>query len=117
MAVFAQFGADIDEETANMLKNGERLMELLKQKQDLLFPLSEQVAILLAVSNGVFKNTDKRGIDARRAALLSFLRDEARTAMRAIDETGTLSESHKELLLDAFERFTPEEGEADGQSV
>jgi F-type H+-transporting ATPase subunit alpha len=117
MAVFAQFGADIDEETATMLKNGERLMELLKQKQDQLFRLSEQVAILLAVSNGVFKNTDRRDIDARRAALLSFLHDEARTAMRAIDETGSLSEGDKAQLLDAFERFASEEGVADGQSV
>ena len=32
MAVFAQFGADIDAATAAMLKNGEGLMELLKQK-------------------------------------------------------------------------------------
>ena len=117
MAVFAQFGADIDDETATMLRNGERLMELLKQKQDQLFPLSEQVAILLAVSNGVFKNTDRRDIDARRTKLLSFLRDEAHPAMRAIDETGNMSVGNKAELLDAFERFTAEEGEADGQSV
>ena len=38
MAVFAQFGADIDAATAQMLRDGERLTELLKQPQEELLP-------------------------------------------------------------------------------
>lgn len=115
MAVFAQFGADLDEATSNMLKNGERLMELLKQKQDQLFSLSEQTAILLAVSNGVFKNYDKRDIDSVRNALLKFLHNNAESVMNSIDTTGKLSPEDKTDLLRAFERFTAESGENDGK--
>ena len=117
MAVFAQFGADIDDETATMLKNGERLMELLKQKQDQLFPLSEQVAILLAVSSGVFKNIENRSIDSRRAELISFLHDFYNPTMKAIDATGKLSDENKAELLNAYRQFASEEGAADGQPV
>ena len=123
MAVFAQFGADIDDETATMLRNGERIMELLKQKQDQLFPLSQQVAILLAVSNGVFKTADKRDIDARRKEFLSYLQNNVHMVMQTIDNTGSLSDENRAELLGAFEAFTAEhpdqseEGETDGQSV
>ncbi len=34
MAVFAQFGSDIDASTKQMLDRGERLVELTKQPQD-----------------------------------------------------------------------------------
>ena len=117
MAVFAQFGADIDDETATMLKNGERIIELLKQKQDQLFTLSEQVAILLAVSKGFFKNTDKRDIDDKRASFLRYLHENLQSTMKEIDASGTLSEGSRAELLSAFEQFTSEEGEADGQPI
>jgi F-type H+-transporting ATPase subunit alpha len=116
MAVFAQFGADIDEATSNMLKNGERLMELLKQKQDQLFSLSAQVAILLAVSTGLFKPFDKRDIDKVRTSLLAFLYENAASVMNSIDATGKLSDEDRTDLLKAFERFASEGGDKNGQS-
>jgi F-type H+/Na+-transporting ATPase subunit alpha len=117
MAVFAQFGADLDEATSNMLKNGERLMELLKQKQDQLFSLSEQTAVLLAVSNGVFKPYDKRDIDGVRKALLTFLHENAEAVMTSIDTSGKLSDEDKTDMLRAFDRFTAESGEKNGKSI
>lgn len=111
MAVFAQFGADIDDATANMLRNGERLMELLKQRQDQLFSLSEQVSILLAVSNGVFKSFEKRDIDRAREKFLQFMHDNAASVLESIDTTGYLSETDKTDLLHYFKKFTEEGGE------
>ncbi len=106
MAVFAQFGADIDATTANLLRNGERLMELLKQKQDQLFLLSDQVTTLFAVSSDVFKACNKRDIDRVRTALLQYLHMNAPSFMNSIDATGTLTEEDKADLLRVFERFT-----------
>jgi F-type H+-transporting ATPase subunit alpha len=100
-----------------MLKNGERLMELLKQKQDQLFKLSEQTAILLAVTNGVFKPYNKRDIDDVRTALLKFLHQNAESVMTSIDATGKLSEEDKTDMLRAFERFAAEGGENNGESI
>jgi F-type H+-transporting ATPase subunit alpha len=108
MSVFAQFGADIDETTAEMLRNGEQLMELLKQKQDQLFSLSEQVAILFAVSRGIFKPYAKHEIDGVRAALLTYLRVNAPSVMNSIDATGTLTDDDKADLLRVCSQFAAE---------
>ncbi len=116
MAVFAQFGADIDTATAAMLKNGEHLMELLKQHQNLLFSLSEQVSVLLAVSNGVFTNYEKREVDEARTALLKYLHENAESVMNSIDTTGQLSEGDKVDLIHYFGRFKTESGEQHGES-
>lgn len=108
MSVFAQFGADIDETTAEMLRNGEQLMELLKQKQDQLFSLSEQVAILFAVSRGIFKPYAKQEIDGVRAALLTYLRINAPSVMNSIDATGTLTDEDKADLWRVCSQFAAE---------
>ena len=114
MAVFAQFGADIDAATAAMLKSGEGLMELLKQKQDLILSLSEETAILLASSNGVFTKYEKREVDEARTALLKFLHDNYASVMQSIDTSGKLSPEDKTDLLHAFERFA-ENGDINGE--
>jgi len=116
MAVFAQFGADLDAATSSLLKNGEKLMELLKQKQDQLFSLSEQVAILLAVANQVFKDTDRHAVDDTRARLLSFLRENAASVMNRIDSTGVLTDEDRADLLQAFRRFTVKGGGQHGRA-
>jgi F-type H+-transporting ATPase subunit alpha len=116
MAVFAQFGADLDAATSSMLKNGEKLMELLKQKQDQLFSLSEQTAILLAVSSQTFKDTDKHEIDNARTELLSFLHASAASVMNRIDSTGALTDEDRADLLLAFRRFASGSGVQHGRA-
>jgi F-type H+-transporting ATPase subunit alpha len=114
MAVFAQFGADIDAATAAMLQSGERLMELLKQRQDLLFTLSEQVALLLAVSCGVFSAYPKSEILQVRGRLVDFIHKNEPFVMRRINETGALSEGDKAAIVACFSQFLAEEGVENG---
>ncbi len=52
LAVFAQFGSDLDASTKRQLDRGSRLTEILKQQQYAPVPVSEQVAILYAAVNG-----------------------------------------------------------------
>ncbi len=48
LAVFAQFGSDLDPATQRQIGRGERLLELLKQAQYEPLPIEKQVAILFA---------------------------------------------------------------------
>ena len=114
MAVFAQFGADIDAATAALLSSGERLMELLKQRPDQLFSLSEQVVLLLAVSCGVFTAYPKSEIVDVRTRLLDFVRKNERHALARIDETGILPENDKASIVACFSQFLAEEGVENG---
>jgi len=56
VAAFAQFGSDLDAATQQLLNRGEKLTELLKQKQYIPIPAEEQVCILYA---GVRGHLDK----------------------------------------------------------
>jgi F-type H+-transporting ATPase subunit alpha len=53
LAAFAQFGSDLDKATQQQLDRGLRLTELLKQPQYKPMPLSDQVAIIFAGTNGL----------------------------------------------------------------
>jgi F-type H+-transporting ATPase subunit alpha len=105
MAVFAQFGADIDNSTADMLKTGERLMELLRQPVDRLFPLSEQVAILLASTSGLFTKYARGEVREALARLLAYLRENAEYVLQSIDASGQLAEFDKADLQRHFQSF------------
>jgi F-type H+-transporting ATPase subunit alpha len=52
LAAFAQFGSDLDESTRQQIVRGERLVEILKQKQYAPMTLSHQVLQLYAGING-----------------------------------------------------------------
>ncbi len=48
LAVFAQFGSDLDEATLRQIRKGERLVEILKQAQYEPMPVEKQVLVLYA---------------------------------------------------------------------
>ena len=73
LAVFAQFGSDIDASTKQMLDRGERLTELLKQDQNTIYALSEQVAILIAFSAELFQGLALHKVGQVKAALCEYL--------------------------------------------
>ena len=54
LETFARFGTRLDEETRKTLERGRRVREVLKQPQYEPIPVPEQIAILLAVTSGIF---------------------------------------------------------------
>ncbi|MFH1111859.1 MAG: F0F1 ATP synthase subunit alpha [Patescibacteria group bacterium] len=53
LAAFAQFGSDLDEATKKQLERGKRITEVLKQGQYEPLPVTNQIAILYSVVNGL----------------------------------------------------------------
>jgi len=103
MAVFAQFGADIDTATASLLKRGERLVRLLIQLAERNYKLSEQVVLLLAAEKGKFDNFDLHEIGDEAAKLLDLVTEKAKDVAGNIDKTGELSDADKSCLEKLFE--------------
>ncbi len=52
LAAFAQFGSDLDKQTQQQLRRGERITEIMKQPQYRPLSLVEEVVIIFAASNG-----------------------------------------------------------------
>ena len=113
MAVFAQFGADIDSATAALLRRGERLMQLLIQPVARTYRLSEQVFLLLAAQNGMFEHFAKNEISEAAVLLLQYLRQNAAAIIRSIDTTGRLTDNDRFDLARLFERFVDDQGVKD----
>jgi F0F1-type ATP synthase alpha subunit len=111
MAVFAQFGADIDTATAALLRRGERLVKLLVQPSERNYKLSEQVVLLLAAESGLFDNFELSEIGSASAGLLLFVSENAESIMREIENSGKLLRNSKSELKQLFDRFVAGSGE------
>jgi F-type H+-transporting ATPase subunit alpha len=108
MAVFAQFGADIDSATSAMLSRGERLVKLLVQPRERAYKLSEQVALLLAAEDGLFEKYSLGTITETAAALLAFVHEKAGAILDNIDYVTELMDGDKAGLRRVFEEFLAE---------
>jgi F-type H+/Na+-transporting ATPase subunit alpha len=75
MAVFAQFGSDLDAATKSQLDRGARLTEILKQKQFEPLPVGEQVAILYVGVNGLVDDVPVKDIVAFKDMFLTHMRE------------------------------------------
>jgi F-type H+-transporting ATPase subunit alpha len=64
LEAFARFGTQLDEETRNTLERGRRVREILKQPQYRPMSVAEQVAVLVAVNEGVFDSLETGDIGA-----------------------------------------------------
>ena len=74
LAVFAQFGSDLDATTKQQLERGARLSEILKQKQYEPLPVTEQVALLYAGVNGYFDAIPVASIKEFQQQFLTMMR-------------------------------------------
>ncbi|HRX70338.1 MAG TPA: alternate F1F0 ATPase, F1 subunit alpha [Candidatus Competibacteraceae bacterium] len=68
LETFARFGTRLDEATRQTIERGRRVRETLKQRQYQPLPVAEQIAVLLAVTEGVFDPVPlERMAEAERA--------------------------------------------------
>ena len=106
LAAFSQFGADVDEATAQELRRGERVIELLKQPQTELLSLSQQTALLLAFTSGELTKVPVKDVPAYKTALLAQLEASASAALGEIDSTKKLSDTARSTLSQKISDFT-----------
>ncbi len=112
MAVFAQFDSDLDANTQKLLKQGHLLTELLKQDQNTVYGLADEIAILVAYQEGLFDGTELPKVVQAKADLLKALHETATGPMSSIDRTGALTDVDKAALLQAMKAHFGHEAEA-----
>jgi len=108
LAAFSQFGADVDEATAQELRRGERIIELLKQPQSELLSLAEQCALLLAFGSGALTRVPVKDVPRYKNALLVYLEETRAAALNEINSTKKLSDTVRGSLLQRIDEFTAE---------
>ena len=100
LAVFAQFGSDLDAATKQQLDRGARLTEILKQEQYAPVPVAEQVAIIFSAVNGHLDEIPVTEIRRFEREFLSFLRIKHYDVLKTIGKeiTKEAEETLKRLL-------------------
>ncbi len=111
MAVFAQFGSDVDYSTRNMLMRGERLIELTKQNQTRILSLAEQTALLTAFNKGVFLGIRTQDISDYKERLLEYLKKNCAKEFLTINTTGDMPDEVSDAINRAIDRFAGTEAE------
>ena len=86
LAAFAQFSTDLDDETKQRIERGQRLTELLKQHQYSPLSVWEQVAIVVAGTDGVFDKLPLDKVKDAQEKLLNTLKSSHKKEMETLDK-------------------------------
>jgi F-type H+/Na+-transporting ATPase subunit alpha len=98
LAVFAQFGSDLDKATQDQLAHGKRLMEILKQSQYAPMPLSDEIVTLFAAVNGYLAEVKVEDVRPFLDQALKALRYKHQELIEGLQAKGELSaEAEAEL--------------------
>merc|ERR1711976_795775 len=110
VAAFAQFGSDLDASTQNLLNRGEKLTELLKQKQYQPMSADEQVCVVYAGVNGYLDKMETSEIPNFEQSFLSFMKQNHRNLMDEINATGKLSKENNTKIGEILTEWLPQSG-------
>src|SRR6266853_1624576 len=91
LAAFSQFASDLDEATRKQLERGQRVTELMKQKQYAPMSVAEMALSLYAANNGFFDKVDRRKVVETEAALQSFARSRYADLLKGVNSKPDLS--------------------------
>jgi F-type H+-transporting ATPase subunit alpha len=105
LAAFAQFASDLDEATRKQLERGQRVTELMKQKQYTPLSIADMAVSLYAANEGYLDDVDVKKVVDFEAALHSYVRSEYGDLLRTIEETGDYNEDIEAGLKKAIEDF------------
>jgi len=106
IAAFAQFGADLDDETRFLLDRGSRLTELLKQPKYSPLPISEQIVTILAGVNGYYDGIMLSEISLYEKALLKYFNDFYFYLLEYLESGLFFDDNVKEIYLTLMRYFT-----------
>ncbi|OIN13886.1 F0F1 ATP synthase subunit alpha [Oceanisphaera psychrotolerans] len=105
LAAFAQFSSDLDEATRKQLSHGQKVTELMKQKQYRPMSVAEQGLVLFAAENGYLDDVELKLITTFEAALLAYADSEHAALMAEINEKADFNKdvvAKLTALLDSF---------------
>jgi F-type H+-transporting ATPase subunit alpha len=105
LAAFAQFASDLDETTRKQLERGQRVMELMKQKQYSPFSVADMAVSLFAVEKGFVDDIELEKISSFESALHSFMNSSKKDLLDKINNTGDYGDDIESAMQSAIEEF------------
>jgi len=107
VAAFAQFGSDLDAATQQLLNRGEKLTELLKQKQYQPMAVEDQVVILFCGTQGYLDKIKTADIGEFENKLLAHVKGKHPNIMETIRTEKEVSAKLTADITSILEEFIP----------
>ncbi len=105
LAAFAQFASDLDEATRNQIERGQRVTELMKQKQYSPMTVAEQAFSLYAANEGYLDDVEVNKIVDFEAAMQSYIKSNCADLIARINETGDFNDEIEGEMKAALDKF------------
>ena len=105
LAAFAQFASDLDETTRKQLERGQRVTELMKQKQYSPLTVGEMAVSLYAVNEGYIDDIEVSQVVDFEAAMHSHIREKFGALLDKINATGEYNDKIEAGLKEAIDDF------------
>ena len=102
---FSQFSSDLDEHTRRILARGERMVEVLKQKQYVPMPIVEQVIALFAGTRGYWDDIPVDAVAGAEQSLLDYMRDKHADLIATLEHERAISDATATALTEAIGAF------------
>ncbi len=105
LEAFSQFASDLDDVTRKQLERGQRITELMKQKQYSPLSVAEMGVSLYAVEKGFLDDVPVAEITAFESALHGYMHSAQAPLLHKINESGGYDDAIEAQLKAAVEEF------------
>ncbi|MFC6633846.1 F0F1 ATP synthase subunit alpha [Microbulbifer taiwanensis] len=105
LAAFSQFASDLDEATKAQLDHGERVTELMKQKQYSPLSIADMAVSVYAADKGYLKDVEVAKVLDFESALLAYMNSEHAELMEKVNSTGNYNDEIDAAFKAAIEKF------------
>ena len=105
LQAFSQFGSDLDKDTKARLAQGERIVEVLKQKQNSPVKVEHQVIIIYAVVNNFLTDIPVLDIARYEEELFDYMDGQKPEIIKSIVDTKDITPENKTAIESALTEF------------
>jgi F-type H+-transporting ATPase subunit alpha len=105
LAAFSQFASDLDEATRRQLERGQRVTEVMKQKQYAPMSVAEMALSIYAVNNGYMDKVELKKVVVFEEALQAFAQGNYSEMLDAINKQPKLTKENEAALKKCIEDF------------
>ncbi len=105
LEAFAQFASDLDDATRRQLERGQRVMEVMKQKQYSPLSVAEMAVILFAVDRGYLDSVKLSDVKRFEEELMNTMESEHVSLMQQVDKTGGWDDEIEKKFKSALDDF------------
>jgi F-type H+-transporting ATPase subunit alpha len=97
LAAFSQFASDLDDATRRQLERGQRVTEVMKQRQYAPMSVAEMALSIYSVNNGYMDKVDRKKVVEFETALQNFAKSSHRATLDAINAEPVLKKHEAAL--------------------